>query len=384
MKRAQSNFKRKNNFIATASHNLRQPLQTISLLVELLQHQIMDIAQRSRLDKIETSSKDLNALLNSILDISKLYADAVVADKSHFSIGDLLKSIQGELETECNNTSLELVIEHVDTFVYTDSLLLLRIIKNLVSKAVKYTDSGSVTVATRVDGDLLVLQVKDTGPGIPKEQYQSIFYEYHRLDESDNDRIANFGMGLGLSIVERLVNLLHLDISLDSTMDEGTCFTLSIPLGDAESHREVSRLPTTSSQHDLANYNVVVVEDNPLVMQSMCDLLRHKHCSVHAASSSSEALHILQSLDRLPDLLLVDYQLEDEMTGDILIRKICTSMSACIPAIIVTGNTNSSVIRQASESDFRVLTKPINPDALLSNIASAIREHAGDSEHVFA
>jgi len=369
--KSQSAFKRKNNFIATASHDLRQPLQAIGLFIESLEHQINNKEQLDTLKKMKQSSNALTELLNGILDISKLDADAVTATKTHFCIAPLLKSLEDEFKTEAARKSLKLHITSSNSFIFTDSLLLVRILRNLLSNAVKYTQSGCVNLNTEIEGDSLLIRIKDSGPGIPKEQYLAIFDEYSQLEDQQSQ--PNFGMGLGLSIVKRLAVLLDLDISLDSKLDQGTCFTLTVPLGvetsiPADNNKASNLAP-------LESYRLLIVEDNPLVLDATQEMLTSMNCDAYPAKDIPEALEIINELDELPDILIVDYQLANGITGDTAIKEICKAANEKLPAIIVTGNTNSHVFREATKAAYRVLSKPVNPDGLLETIDSAVKEH---------
>jgi len=369
--KSQSAFKRKNNFIATASHDLRQPLQAIGLFIESLEHQITDKNQRSTLKKMKQSSNDLTELLNSILDISKLDADAILASKSHFCIAPLLKSLEDEFETEAVRKSLKLHVTSTNSFVYSDNLLLMRILRNLLSNAVKYTQTGTVNLTTEIEDDSLLIHIKDSGPGIPKEQYLAIFDEYSQLDDQSSQ--PNFGMGLGLSIVKRLTDLLDIDVSLESRLGNGTRFTLNVPLGNETSNVVDSK--QENKLEPLEFYKLLVVEDNPTVLEATQEMLTSMNCEAYPANDIPEALEIIKELDELPDLLIVDYQLADGVTGDTAIEKIREAANEKLPAIIVTGNTNSGVFREATKAAYRVLNKPVNPAGLLKSIDSAIKDH---------
>lgn len=368
--KSQFAVQRKNNFIATASHDLRQPLHAIGLFIEALQSTSLDSEQQQVLSKMKQSSHDLNNLLNSILDISKLDAEAVPVNKSHFGIASLLKSVEDEFETAASAKSIRLHINSSTSIVNTDSLLLSRIVKNLVNNAVKYTASGNVNVITEMDESDLIICIKDTGPGIPKEQYQSIFMEYHQLPSQHVQ--SNYGQGLGLSIVKRLVDLLELDISLKSVVGQGTEFRLRVPLGDSSHDNEKDA--TVFDSKGLESYKLLVVEDNVAVLDAMEKMLTGLNCDTYPAHNIPEALEIINELDELPNLLIVDYQLENGATGDLAIEQIRTAAKKQIPAIIVTGNNSSALVRKATESAYRVLSKPVNADALLRTITSAIEE----------
>jgi len=366
-----SAFKKKNNYIATASHDLRQPLQAIGLFIETLDHQITDKSQRLTLSKMKQSSNDLTELLNSILDISKLDADAVVASKSHFCIAPLLKSLEDEFSKSAERKSLNLHVANTASFVYTDNLLLVRILRNLLNNAVKYTKTGVVNLTTEIKDDALLIHIKDSGPGIPKEQYLAIFDELNQSEDQSSE--PNFGMGLGLSIVKRLTDLLDLEISLDANIGQGTHFTLAVPLG-IESETPNESVKINNAKH-FESYKLLLVEDNPIVLDATQEMLTSMNCDAYPAKDIPEALEIINELDELPDLLIVDYQLADGVTGNTAIRKIREAASENLPAIVVTGNTNSSVFREASKAAYRVLNKPVNPDGLLKTIDSAVKHY---------
>lgn len=371
-KQTQSEMKRKNNFIATASHDLRQPLQAIGLFIESLDRQINDVDQKRTLAKMKQSSRDLNELLNSILDISKLDAEAVPVNKTHFKLASLLNSIEDEFESEALRKSIALHISSSSSVVFTDSLLLSRILKNLISNAIKYTNSGSVNLLTEIDEDNLIIRIKDTGPGIPKEQYQSVFVEYHQIEEQHTQ--PNFGQGLGLSIVKRLVDLLKLNITLDSEADRGTQFTLTVPLGELQVDKNESQ-PVVHADKFSDSFRLMIIDDNQAVLESMEAMLTSMNCDAYPAFDIPEAEEIINELEHLPDLLIVDYQLANGVTGDTAIKHLRKITGKDIPAIIITGNTNSALVRKATESAYRVLNKPVNPDALLSTINSAVQKH---------
>lgn len=372
---SQSVIKGKNNFIATASHDLRQPLQAICLFIESLEQKIDDAQQKVILSKMKQSSNDLGELLNSILDISKLDANAVPVNKSHFAIAGLLKTIEDEFDNEACKKSIKLHINSSNSVVHTDSLLLSRILKNLVSNAVKYTTNGSVNLLTEIDENNLIIRIKDTGPGIPKEQYQSVFMEYHQISNQKSQ--PNFGQGLGLSIVKRLVELLSLDLKLDSEMGQGTQFSLTIPLGD--SLKNQSNNPERNNKTATESFKLMVIDDNSMVLEAMEEMLTSMDCDAYPAHDIPEALEIIEELEELPDLLIVDYQLADDVTGDLAIAQVRKAAKKNIPAIIVTGNTNSALVRKAAESAYRVLNKPVNPNALLKTISSAIKDNHASS-----
>ena len=367
----QTAIKRKNNFIATASHDLRQPLHAIGLFIESLEKKIDDSKQRAILSKMKQSTKDLSALLNSILEISKLDAEAVPVNKSHFPIARILESIEDEFENDAIKKSINLNINSCKAVVHTDPLLLSRILKNLVSNAVKYTNAGSVNLITEVDKNDLIIRVKDSGPGIPKEQYQTVFLEYQQLH--DQNEQPNFGQGLGLSIVKRLVELLKLDITLESEMGHGAEFAVKVPLGD--SHQDQRTDCNRADNKAFDAFKLMVIDDNATVLEAMEEMLSSMNCDAYPAYDIPEALEIINELEELPDLLIVDYQLANGVTGDTAIAQIRKAAKKSIPAIIVTGNTSSTLVRKAAESAFRVLNKPVNPDILLSTINSAVKEH---------
>lgn len=364
----QSIVETKNLFIATSSHDLRQPLHAMGLFIESLDRKIDNVEQLAILAKLKHSALDLNKLLTSLLDISKLDANAVPINETHFSINTLFQSIRNEFEVEALRKSLELVVEKNDTVIFTDSLLLSRILKSLVNNALKYTEKGSVKVLTNIKGKKLEIKIIDTGKGIPEELHASIFKEYFQVEGNHKD--DNPGQGLGLSIVKRLVELLGLNLKLTSKVNHGTEFSLKVPMGSWAKNE----LPTSINhqQSDLSSYKIMVIDDNAMVLDSMATILTSFNCDTYPALEIDEAIEIIEELDELPDLLVVDYQLAAGVTGNTAIDEIRKIARKDIPAIIVTGFLDSELSTLAYSWSHPILSKPVAPAELLNAISKAL------------
>lgn len=368
-KAAQSVVETKNLFIATSSHDLRQPLHAMGLFIESLDRKIKDAEQLAIIAKLKHSAMDLNKLLTSLLDISKLDAQAVPINETHFSINTLFQSIRNEFEVEALRKSIVLNVEKNDTVIYTDSLLLSRVLKSLVNNAIKYTKKGSVSVETQIYGDKLELKIIDTGKGIPQHAHESIFLEYFQIQEDDS--LDNIGQGLGLSIVKRLVELLNLNLKLKSEINKGTEFSLKVPLGSWSKNE----LPESINhqQSDLSSYKIMVIDDNAMVLDSMATILTSFNCDTYPALGVGEAIEIIDELEQLPDLLVVDYQLAAGVTGNTAIKAIRKHAKTEIPAIIVTGFLNSELSALADSWAHPILSKPVAPAELLNAITNTIK-----------
>jgi len=366
---SQSAYKSKNDFIATSSHDLRQPLHALGMFIESLEKRLSKAEELKLLGKIKQSSQTLNSLLNGILDISRLDGDMVEPKKAHFNIANLLKSINDEFQPLASAKSLTLHTNISNTVVYTDSLLLNRILRNLVSYAIAHTTSGTVNITTEIHAHYLVVSVADTGPGIPENQIEAVFEEYCQLNNPEKEHSK--GLGLGLAIVKRLARLLELDVTLESVVNEGSRFSAQVPLGD-----ETALQPLVNNSLDTlhAPYRLLIVDDDTNVLEAMEGMLEDIDCEVYTATNISEALEIITELTNLPDILLVDYQLQKGETGVSAIEEICTLANKEIPAVIITGDTALENLRRADNSAMRVLNKPVSPDNLFKTVNSIMAE----------
>jgi len=257
-----------------------------------------------------------------------------------------------------------------DAWVRSDFILLERIVFNLVSNAVRYTAKGGLVVGCRSRSGQLRIEVWDTGSGIPQDQQQHIFTEFYRLGKHDRDKRG--GLGLGLAIVDRLCRLLTHPINLKSAPGKGSCFSVTLPMVCAQV--EVIKSPVSVRSRFDASHGklVLVIDDDPLVLDGMSGLLRSWGCLVVTANTDSAALAALSQYDYPPDVIISDYHLCDGKTGVEAIARLCSASSVSIPAFLMTGDTNPEPQRQAQENGYPLLHKPIEPMALRATLTQVL------------
>ncbi len=355
----------KNKFIATASHDLRQPLHALGLYLDVLEAKVQSSDQQALITKIKNSCKALSVLFNSLLDLSRLDAGVVDVDPIHFRINSLLTSLREEFEEVAADKSISIIVDDIDATVFTDAVLLERILRNLIQNAVTYTEVGYVEVRCLVRETVLHIDIVDTGPGIPRYEQNAIFSEYYQLEHEGNR--PTIGLGLGLAIVRRLVDLLDVKFDLQSELGKGSVFSLHIPLGDETSIIETTAL---SAQSKLSGQMVLVIDDDADILDGMQHVLRAHGCNPIVAQSANDAIELLAERDMVPSMIIADYRLENGQTGDIAIRLVREEFNTDIPAIIVTGDTSADRLKEATNSGFRLLHKPVQPDELVSEISS--------------
>jgi signal transduction histidine kinase/CheY-like chemotaxis protein len=363
----------KSRFLAAASHDLRQPLHALNLFLDQLRHE-RNRAERSRLlARIGTALASMNELFNALLDISKLDAGVLAPSVLDFPIDRLLKRIETTFIAAARDKSLRLRIVPSGAWVRSDFILLERILLNLASNAVRYTEHGGIVIGCRRRGGSLRIDVCDTGIGIPEDQRRNIFSEFFQLGGRKQDGAA--GLGLGLAIVDRLCGLLGHPIELSSRIGKGSRFSVlvpSVPPGTAPAEAPAEpRARLVSEPGKL----VIVIDDNESVLDSTCGLLRQWGCLGVSAASEDAALVKLAELGRQPDLIISDYRLAHGKTGFELIDRMRRACGAQIPAFLISGDTSPERLREAHEGGYYLLHKPVMPITLRSVVAQLLRDH---------
>jgi signal transduction histidine kinase len=352
----------KSRFIAAASHDLRQPLHALGLFVAQLREHL-DSAERTRIvEQIDAAVTDMDELFNAMLDISKLDAGVLVPNISEFAIASVFKRIESTFTGMAREKDLSFRIASSGAWVRSDSILLERILLNLVSNAIRCTKEGGVVLGSRRRGERLHIEVWDTGPGIPEDKRQSVFDEFYRLP--DLEHAGHPGLGLGLSIVERLCRLLGHSVELSSVMGKGCVFRIIVPWVAPQA---CMADPTASVHAHVDKFSgklVVVIDDDTLVLDSMAGLLRGWGCRVVAASSGGAALARLAEYDHPPDLIISDYHLADGSTGIEAITRLREALNLPVPALLISGDTDPLRLREARASGYHLLNKPVSPRAL--------------------
>jgi signal transduction histidine kinase len=362
--------KYKSHFLASASHDLRQPLHALNLFVAQL-HAESDPAERDRLvARIDAAVGSMNELFESLLDMSKLEAGILEPHFTDFPIQRVFKRIETTFADAAKQKGLRLTVVPSTAWIRSDLILFERILMNLVSNAVRYTTHGGVVVGCRRCGEQLRVDVCDSGPGIPEEQQQSIFGEYYRLAAAEPDRGGGFG--LGLAIVDRLGKLLDHRIELASHPGRGSRFSVSAPL--AAEQLIAAAVPAISTLPDPAGGKLVlVIDDDGLVLEGMGGMLRSWGCNVMTANSEEAARAALSARKQRPDVIISDYRLANGKTGIEAIEQLRNALGAPIPAFLISGDTAPERLRDASESGFHLLHKPVAPMRLRAVLNQLLR-----------
>ena len=358
-------------FLAAASHDLRQPVQALSLLTGALRRTARDARVLEMVESQQHSLDAMTNLLNSLLDISRLDAGAVQPEIEDFPIQRLVDRQSAEFARQAIQKKLAFNSCRCGTVVRSDPNLLGEIIQNLVSNAIQYTDTGSVSLSCRESDGQLILGISDTGIGIEADQLGEIFREFHQVPSPGRDKE---GFGLGLAIVKRMADLLGHDVAVESSPGAGSTFTVSIPIvrktRPAKEEPGNSRVDTTQAP---ASGMVVLIEDDVQVANAWGLLLEAEGFRVATAATFAAAIEIAKRLESPPDLLISDFHLPDKLTGVDAVVEIRSRFERNIPAFIVSGDTSKMVQQARSVSNCAIMNKPVNTDHLLSVAKEAIR-----------
>jgi signal transduction histidine kinase len=363
----------KTHFLAAASHDLRQPMQAISLLVESLQERAREPETRAIVASIRSSVTTMAALLNAILDISKFDAGTVRPEREHFVVGPVLERLRHAYAQTAANKGLELHIVPCSAVLETDPILLYRILSNLTDNALRYTATGRVLVGCRRRASGLSIEVWDTGPGIPEAQRHEIFREFVQL--GNPQRAREQGLGLGLAIVERTAALLGHTLDVRSWPGRGSAFSLDVGYGDAARVREVAKADVAP----LDGCSVLVVEDDASVRSAMKLLLEGWGCQVQAAESGEQARAQLARLGCAPDVVIADVRLPGDEDG-IAVLDFIRARYPGTGGVLVSGDIAPEVLRRAQDSGYTLLHKPVRPARLRALMGHFRRARAAEPQ----
>jgi len=348
----------KSRFLAAASHDLRQPLQTLALLQGLLSKSVTGERPLVLLQRFDETLGAMSGMLNALLDINKIEAGTVQAEKSIVRVGEIFDRLRDEFAYPAQAKRLELRVAACSLSIETDPLLLEQMIRNLLANALKYTKTGKILLGCRRHRDRVAIEIWDTGVGIPDDALQAIFEEYHQLDNPARERSR--GLGLGLSIVQRLGALLGHRVRVRSTPGKGSCFSMDVALPPAQP--KPPRTALTPAQHTnetALNGNILVIEDDPEVRELLGIFLTDEgHVSAKAADGFA-ALDMVKRGTILPDLILSDYNLPGGMDGLHLIGKLRETLGRQVPAVVLTGDISNDTLREIARQDCVQLHKPM-------------------------
>lgn len=354
----------KSRFLATASHDLRQPLQTLALLNGSLRRLVRDPGAKDAIVQQEHAIATMSRLLNALLDISKLESGAIQPEPVDFSVASLFDEMRAEFGELATAKGLALKVETDDLTVHSDPSLVGRILRNLLSNAIKYTQHGQVQLRARSGAAGLVqIAVVDTGIGIPSAKIPFIFDEFFQVGVASNS--AREGYGLGLAIVRQLVTLLDLKLEVRSEVGQGTECTLEVPVGmDADVTRPARAAAYTAPAREAAP-TILLVDDDQAVRDATAMLLRIDGCEVITAATVGEAKRYASGNCGV-DLVVTDYHLNAGETGMQVIAAVNDLLGRRCKAILITGDTSSTMQDMSPDDYVRLVSKPIDADSFLS------------------
>jgi signal transduction histidine kinase/CheY-like chemotaxis protein len=358
----------KSTFLAAASHDLRQPVHALGLLAGALRGVAMAPEGNLLLDQIEASTNAMDGLFTALLDISRLDAGVVEVHRRPFAVAPLLNRICRDHADEAKAKGVALVLKRCEVTVDSDPVLLERIIRNLISNAVRYTENGRIVVGCRWRGSTISIQVWDTGRGIPPDQQEKIFQEYYQLGNAERDRSK--GLGLGLAIVRRITDLLDCKLTLRSQPGRGSCFEVTVPVSRGASGPIETQLIAPSGA--LARGLIVVIDDESAIQRAMSSLLTGWGHDVVTGGSGDEAMQQLSSRPDRPDLVICDYRLREGENGITVIQRMRSEYNKDIPAMLITGDTAPDRLAEARASGLILLHKPVPNSKLRAAIVNLI------------
>lgn len=350
----------KTRFLAAASHDILQPLNAARLYVTSLVERQHSGEETRLVENIDESLQAIEEILGALLDISRLDAGAMTTSISSFKMADLMRSLEIEFAPIARAKNLELAFVPCSLPVESDRLLLRRLLQNLISNAIKYTPRGRVLVGCRRQGPSLKICVYNTGVGIPPVKRGEIFKEFHRLEQGA--RIAR-GLGLGLSIVERLARVLKHGIAIDGNKSGGSVFSVTVPTAKAITHTAAVTSATPLARRPISGALIVCIENDAAILDGMRTLLKAWDAEVIAVADPEGAIAAIEGAGRRVTGLLVDYHL-DRGNGIAAIRDIRRRFGDGIPAILITADRSPAVQVAAREENVAVLNKPVKPASL--------------------
>jgi PAS domain S-box-containing protein len=359
----------KSRFLATASHDLRQPLQSLSLLNGALRRAITDPDASQAVAQQEQAIGAMSRLLNTLLDISKLESGAVKPDPADFAVSTLFEELRREFSGLASSKGLTLRIAPCEECAHSDRTLVEQILKNLLSNAIKYTPEGWVSLrSSHPNPDSVRIEVHDTGVGIAPEQLRLIYDEFYQVGVPTNS--SRDGYGLGLSIVQRLVSLLGAELEVTSAPGKGSTFILTLPAGQGAGP-SAAAIPRAAPGMVQGQIHVLLVEDDASVRNATRLLLKSEGYVVTVASSLTEALERGSAMPKL-DLLLTDYHLPNSETGMQVIASLREKRGYAVRAVLITGDTSQAVHELRVDPHVRIASKPIKAEDLMDILKSLL------------
>jgi two-component system, sensor histidine kinase len=359
----------KSRFLATASHDLRQPLQSLALLNGTLRRLVTGADAVEALSYQDQAIEAMSRLLNALLDISKLESGAIKPERTDFPVSALFEELRHEFASLAANKGLQLQVVPAAECIHSDPSLVGQILRNLVSNAIKYTRAGSIRLSSLRRPNTIRIEVLDTGIGIPADQLQYIYDEFYQVGVATNS--SREGYGLGLSIVQRLVRLLDINLDVQSEVGKGSVFALELPAGEADAVAKSSAAESVHVARQTTAPQVLIVEDDPAVRDATRMLLKVEGYRVLTAASLAEAQACAAKHPQIA-LLVTDYHLSNGETGTQVIASLRDMLGADLRSVLITGDTSSAVRNLQHDERLRLARKPIHAEELLTMLKALL------------
>ena len=367
----------KSRFLAAANHDLRQPLQAMRLLLESLSLYELESRAAEVVDDMKEAMQFMEGLLSALLDISKLEAGSVVPKKKHFHVVPFLHRLRTQFRATAKDAGKQIHLFTSNAVLYTDPILLARILHNFVTNAIRHARGDRILVTCRYAKGYRRIEVWDDGPGIPEDQLDKIFEEFYQI--GNPARNLNQGLGLGLAITKRIAELLDLPLSVRSRPSCGSVFAIEVPLG-MESRPIAEEQTGLTRRTDLPAGMILVVDDDPIVLNATKTLLEILHYDAVCAESAEKAMDLVRRQGSKIRLALLDYRLPGDWDGIQLLQAIRDLLDWDLPAVLITGDTSIDRLKQVRISGLPLLHKPIELAVLRRHLDEAIPREGLDED----
>lgn len=363
----------KSQFLAAASHDLRQPMHAMQMFIAALRERLKDPEDLSILSNIDAVSVSSGRLLNALLDVSQLEAGNIQPQIEHFPVQEVFRRVARSFVALAEKKGLECRVVPSSLFIRSDPILLERIVQNLVSNAIRYTAAGRVLIGCRRRGARVSIEVWDTGAGIPDDQSEAIFEEFHQLDNRERDR--GRGLGLGLAIVRRLATSLSHQVEHRSVVGQGSCFSVFVDQARSLGDLMPLQADQVAVTGELSGLHVLIVEDEATVLDATCKLLESWGLETLAARSTEAAVKAVAAAPRKPNFIIADFRLPGQSDGIDAITKVQLLIGEPVPSLLITGDIETGRHNIMSELGYRILKKPVRPAKLRSLMTHLVLQH---------
>jgi signal transduction histidine kinase len=349
----------KTRFLASAAHDLRQPLHALGMFCAALERHLHNTPEKPLVRNMSSAIEALETSFAAMLDVSRLDAGLVETAPRTFPIRDIFRRLYQQFGGDAEARQLALRFRATRRIVRSDPLLLERVLANLVQNALRYTRQGGVLVAARRHPAGVALEVWDTGVGIPPDQTELIFREFYQIDNPERDRSR--GLGMGLAIVQRLCRLLEHRLEVRSKLGRGSVFRILVPAGETSAIDATPKEAETLPPRRLGTVTIVLIDDERAIREATRELLRPLHVDVLVAATIAEAVEVVKAAPERIDLILSDWRLRGQENGIEAVRAVRRVSGDTTPAVLITGDTSPELLKLAHESGLVILHKPLQP-----------------------